>query len=241
MSVIVPAVLPTSLADLEDKLARLAGLTDSVQIDSVDGRFASPACWPYRAAGPTELATLADRSEELSHGGRLRLEIDLMVADPQAVAGTWLAAGASRLIVHADALHSLDTILSDFEHVYGHDKEFDSGLLTLGVGVGPLIDLALIEPYLPRVDFVQFMGIRTIGTQGQPFDSSVLQKIKAFRKRHPTLPFQVDGGVSKRTAPALLSAGVSRLVVGSALWKAPDLRAELKELEALAEEYGIYE
>jgi ribulose-phosphate 3-epimerase len=164
-----------------------------------------------------------------------------MVDEPAKVAGAWLSAGASRLILHADGMHSLDTMIRDLAHVYGHDKDFDSGLLELGIGVNPKSDLALVEQYLPHADFVQFMGIDRIGKQGQPFDPSILQKIRIFRKRHPDMPIQVDGGVSKATAPALLAAGVSRLIVGSDLWKASSLAQEITELELLAEQYGIYE
>lgn len=241
MSIIVPAILPTSFQDLEEKLAQLHGLVDSVQIDSVDGRFASPASWPYTAEGLKELRSVSDHGEQLSQGSVFKLEIDLMVDDPGSVAGEWLSAGASRLVIHTDGLHSLDKVLTDLEHVYGHDKEMSSGLLEIGIGVSPRSDVALVEQYLSRIDFVQFMGIDAIGRQGQPFDSLVLQKIRTFRKRHPDVPVQVDGGVSKRTAPALLSAGVSRLVVGSALWKSPDLAREIKELGDMAAEYGIYE
>ena len=39
----------------------------------------------------------------------------------------------------------------------------------------------------------------------------------------------------------LLEAGVSRLVIGSGLWKASSLKEEYAKYAALAEEYGIYE
>ena len=47
MSAIVPAILPKSLEDLEQKLTVLSGVATSVQIDVVDGKFVSPASWPY--------------------------------------------------------------------------------------------------------------------------------------------------------------------------------------------------
>ncbi len=36
MNVIIPAILPTSRADLEAKIAALVGLTGAVQIDVID-------------------------------------------------------------------------------------------------------------------------------------------------------------------------------------------------------------
>jgi ribulose-phosphate 3-epimerase len=102
-------------------------------------------------------------------------------------------------------------------------------------------DLALLEPYLPDVDYVQFMGIKNIGKQGQPFATEVLNKIAVFRKNHPDTPIQVDGGVNHQSAALLLAAGVSRLIVGSALWHAKNIQAEYEQLVALTEQHGIYE
>ena len=75
MSIIVPAILPTSFEDLEEKLAQLHGLVDSVQIDSVDGHFATPASWPYIGSGLQQLQHLKDHGEQLSHGGQYKLEM----------------------------------------------------------------------------------------------------------------------------------------------------------------------
>ena len=49
MGIVVPAILPSSFEDLRDKLSRLKSVpaVETVQIDTVDGRFATPATWPY--------------------------------------------------------------------------------------------------------------------------------------------------------------------------------------------------
>ena len=55
------------------------------------------------------------------------------------------------------------------------------------------------------------------------------------------MPIQVDGGVSLESAPVLLQAGVSRLVVGSALWRAPDFNKALQAFNELTQTHGFYE
>ena len=59
MTLIVPAVIPVSQEDLEEKLGKLAAIPEitEVQIDVVDGRYASPASWPYQGdrAAPSRL------------------------------------------------------------------------------------------------------------------------------------------------------------------------------------------
>ncbi|MDR3546797.1 MAG: hypothetical protein P4M11_00740 [Candidatus Pacebacteria bacterium] len=237
MSIIVPAILPVSHEDLEEKLSALIGLVDSVQIDIVDGRFVVPPSWPYKDA---EKGSPFSSDEMLPYYGRLRFEMDLMVADPEQVAGEWVSAGAERIIIHAESTNYLNRTLRQLEVEYGHSKDFAPDLLSVGIALNVQTDLALIEPYLDHVDYVQFMGIATIGKQGEPFDRGVLRKISAFKRKHPKMPIQVDGGVSLVTAPALLSVGVDRLIVGSALWHAPDLREALQQFNDLVQEYGLY-
>ncbi|MBA3789502.1 hypothetical protein H0X32_03910 [Patescibacteria group bacterium] len=238
MAAIVPAILPVSQEDLEDKLAALVGLVDSVQIDIVDGRFISPASWPYRTESDKGLPSFAGKT--FSHLGQIHYEMDLMVSAPEDVAGTWVEAGADRITLHVESTNYLPKTITDLEVRYGHAKDFAPELLAIGIALNIQSDLAIIEPYMAQIDYVQFMGIATIGKQGEPFDTRVLQKIATFKKKHPEIPVQVDGGVSLQTAPALLSAGVERLIVGSALWNAPDLATELQKFNELLHQYGIY-
>lgn len=239
MGIIVPAIIPTSRQDLEEKLSRLSGLCEEVQIDIVDGKYAGPAGWPY-ANDAGELQRMLKDGELLPRAGEFRLEIDLMSADPEGEAGAWIELGASRLTVHSESTRFIPRFLESTRTLYGHDAEFAPGLLSLGLAIGVETDLALIEPYLSKIEYVQFMGIRTIGHQGEPFDARVLAKISAFRKRYPAVEIQVDGGVTLQNAATLLEAGVKRLVVGSALWKAPDLATRYREFDELTERHGIY-
>lgn len=236
MGAIIPAILPTSREDLEGKLALLEGLVDTVQIDVVDGRFAAPPTWPYINDNGV-FAKRLEEGEALPHLGSLNYEIDLMVEDVEEVTGLWLAAGAQRLVIRVESTEHLSGIIRDLGAKYGHSKDFAPGLISLGLSLDDDADLSLIEPYVDRIDYVQFMGIDEVGKQAQPFDSDVLEQIRAFRKRHPEMTIQVDGGVSLETAPILLEAGVDRLVIGSALWRAPDFKEALARFNELVHEY----
>lgn len=240
MSIIVPAILPVSRKDLVDKLEQLVGLVDEVQIDIVDGVFASPPTWPYDS-GPEELTRMLASGDMIPHSGECRVEVDLMVAHPEATAGAWIELGASRVTVHATRSDYVSRLLNDFATVYGHEKGFASGLLAIGLAIPADSDPEAFAQYFDQLDYVQFMGIKNVGRQGEPFDAGVLKAIALFRRRHPDMPVQVDGGVSIHTAAKLLELGVSRLVVGSALWQAPDFQKALSGLEELTQERGIYE
>jgi ribulose-phosphate 3-epimerase len=236
MGIIVPAILPTSRHDLDEKLTQLVGLASEVQIDIVDGTFAAPASWPY-SEGLAEFA--ADGT--LPHLDDFHYEVDLMVKDPEQVTGTWIAAGATRILAHLESTSYLPQLITDLKVKYGHEKGFAADFLSLGLAIDVATDASVLAPYVADIDYVQFMGIAAIGKQGQPFAKEVLEKISAFRHRYPGTPVQVDGGVNFETAPLLLSAGVSRLVVGSALWKAPDIHEAYARLQELTETHGLYE
>ena len=234
MGVIVPAILPTSREDLEGKLALLEGLVDTVQIDIVDGKFATPATWPY-VNQSADFDSWIKQGDALPYLGSFRYEMDLMVQNVEEVTGLWIAAGAQRIVVHAESTERLPDIIHDLEVKYGHAKDFVPGLLSFGLSIGNETD-----PYMGDADFVQFMGIATIGRQGQPFDARVLEKVRAFRRKYPEMTIQVDGAVSLETAPRLLAAGVDRLVVGSDLWRARDIKEELARFTQLLHEHGVF-
>jgi ribulose-phosphate 3-epimerase len=240
MATIVPAILPTSRQDLDEKLARLVGIASEVQVDVVDGIFASPASWPY-AIGTHELGHEIAAEESFLYTDNYRVEMDLMVREPESVIGSWIEAGATRVLVHVESTEDLSQLIANFSTTYGHQKGFAMDLLSLGLALNIATDASVLDPYIDMIDYVQFMGIKDIGKQGQPFATEVLNRIAVFRKRHPETPIQVDGGVNFESAPLLARAGVSRLVVGSALWKSANLKAAYEQLVALAEPKGLYE
>ncbi len=237
MSIVVPSILTDTRKDVEEKLGRLKGLVSSVQIDVVDGMFAGPATWPY---AQHEEEHLMQGMLQLRDFGDFHYEVDLMVERPEETVGLWIAAGATRIVVHIESTKNIQQIITELQLKYGYEKGFASDLLSFGLALSIDTPTQTIESYLDEVDYVQFMGIKTIGKQGQPFDERVLEKIKTFRKTHPEILVQIDGGASLKTAAALLDAGVGRLVVGSDLWGEADLAAELERFATIAEEHGRY-
>jgi ribulose-phosphate 3-epimerase len=238
MSLIVPAVLPSSLDDLTKKLALFAKLPSisRVQIDVVDGKFAAPASWPYTA--PSELRALAERGEMLPSIDRIAYEIDFMCLNAEQAPEAWFAIGPSRFTFHAESALDLTRLIETVSGRYGNDF-LTCDLIAIGLALNVSSDLALIEPYLDKIDYVQFMGIARIGQQGQPFDRRVLEKVRLFHARHPNIPVQVDGGVSLETAKELVALGVSNLIAGSAILKAEDPAAEIRKFEALRSSFGV--
>jgi pentose-5-phosphate-3-epimerase len=135
MGIIVPAIIPTSFNDLSEKLKVLEGLSTDVQIDIVDGVYAKPASWPYLIDSMEPLRML--RNGELFPGaGETHFEVDLMSADPESTAGTWIGLGANRLTIHAASTRHVSQFFESMRTLLGHDKDFMPRLLSLGIATG---------------------------------------------------------------------------------------------------------
>lgn len=239
MSLVVPAVLPTSKKYLEEKLALFATIPSisRIQIDVVDGKFASPASFPYTEL--TEFRRMVERGEMLPHLDRFEYEIDLMCLDAEQVAGDWLALGATRLTFHAESTTNLSRLLASVRQKYGSGARFAPGLISFGLAINIASDLALVESNIEYIEYVQCMGVVRVGRQGQPLDESVFEKVRIFHSRHPSIPLQVDGGISLRNAEKLVALGVSTLIIGSAIVEASDPAAIVAQFESLERSFGV--
>ena len=235
-SIIVPAILVSSKKELEQQLLKARNVGTDVQIDLVDGHLVSPASWPFTES-PTDLDI--EKILEAVPAG-MTFEIDLMVERPLEVLDAWIQAGATRVLLHLGGLDQIGTLISEIKKRYGYDKEFIPELLSLGIAINVETSLDLVEPFIQDISFVQFMGIRRIGAQGQPFAPEVLPKIAHFKSKHPEIPIQVDGGVTLESAPGLLEAGVSRLIIGSALWKSRDFELTYVLFQEMTREHGMF-
>ncbi|OGG62739.1 hypothetical protein A3C87_01385 [Candidatus Kaiserbacteria bacterium RIFCSPHIGHO2_02_FULL_49_34] len=199
---VVPAIIPTSAADLVEKLAVAGVFADEVQIDIVDGVFAKPASWPFANDSLSELASFKRPKD-------LKLELDLMVEKPLEFLDACIALKPTRVVIHIESIDDIDAIIA-------HSKTHD---YILGIGVSLDTPIKYIETLdASDIGYFQIMGIATIGSQGQPFDERVLTKIREVLGCCAEHPVSIDGAVNAETIPRLYTAGASRFVVGSAIW-----------------------
>jgi ribulose-phosphate 3-epimerase len=145
-----------------------------------------------------------------------------MVLKPEEVIEDWIAVGAKRLVVHIESTEKMSEIIAIMRKRFGNMKKskeetsvFD---VELSVALNVATPVSAITEYLEDVAGVQFMGIQTIGKQGEPFAEEVIEKIRNFHNAHPEIEISVDGGVSYELVPILKEVGVTRFVSGSTIF-----------------------
>ena len=144
---IVPSVLPADFARLGEEVQALeAAGVDLIQWDVMDGQFV-----PNLTFGPDVIASTR-------HLVSLPFEAHLMVLTPDLMAERYVAAGCSRLIVHAEACEHLHRTL-------GHIAELGA---TAGVALNPATPVSAIAHVLDLVELVLVMTVNP-GFGGQAY------------------------------------------------------------------------
>jgi ribulose-phosphate 3-epimerase len=194
---IVPAIIPKSESEVILQAERL-GFSNEFQLDLVDGKFVNAISWPYFPVGdPMAVKQYLDR---------YTLEVDLMVSDPLVSASKWIMAGADMLVFHVESIS-----LQDFKNFA------KSTNVSVGVSAHGETTLDTLASYVEYADYIQLMGIYEVGSQGQPFDESVLDDIQRLKKLFPKHSITIDGSVNQNTIQRLREAGADRFICGSAI------------------------
>lgn len=204
---IIPAILVHNKEEFERRVALVAPHVGLIQIDVMDGEFVPNLVW----ADPLEI--------EKMHLD-VPFEAHLMVENPEEAVGAWIAAGARRIIVHAEAKGNIGLAV---ERIRAAERE-------AGVAINPPTTVEAIADLLPFVTAVLVMGV-TPGASGQAFQETALSKIRELRRRKPDLHLEVDGGVKMGIARRLAAAGADGIVAASVIFDAPDPLRALEELK----------
>ncbi len=204
---IIPALLAKTSEELESMIHAVEPFVDLAQIDIADGEFV-----------PNK--TIEGYEELMNIETKLDFEVHLMVSNPYSALDKWFKTKAVRFLIHFESAN--DEIETLINQVHMNNREF-------GVVFNPETDYSLIEPYIERIDLVQFMTVDP-GFYGSPFLPEVLDKIRNFYLRYPNKIIQVDGGINPETLKLVEASGASRAAVGSYIFKSNNIKEALEKL-----------
>lgn len=215
---VVPSLPAGSFSEIESLATALKGVAPELQIDIVDGEYVPLVSWPFTESDPVAaLASLTQFIPDFS------IEMDCMVMNPEQYLDLFVDMGVKRVAIHIGSTGSYNEIIY-------HAKE--NGY-TLGFALTNDTPLDILFEYIEDIEYVQLMGIKEVGQQGQPFDTRTLERARGLRLQFPELEIAVDGSVNAETMPQLYAAGVTRFAPGSAIAKTQDPLASYKHLLSL--------
>ena len=220
--IITPAIFQKNFERVVSELFIFEGLCDRVQIDLCDGILGQEKTWlPYQ-------------EKDLPHG--FTYEFDLMVKDWRKYLPRVIALGAKRVIMHVD-----DFSESDFSELLSRiiPHKIYLGLCVSNDKNVPAFAsrVRAIEAQYSKV-FIQVMGIKHIGVQGQPFDEGTPKRVEYLKEACKHIPIQVDGSMNQETILRVKNRGASCVVVGSYLYRDGDNHETVKNrLDKLAENF----
>jgi len=174
------------------------------------------------------VARILDEEEGMPFWEDIDFEFDLMVLNAHKKFDFFARLGAKSIVFHLEAEDE-----KDFKEFLESLDPYFKDNVKIGLCIDTTTDIQKLEPFINHVDFIQCMGIARDGFQGEPFDERVLNQIKDLRLKYPELEISIDGAVNENTAPALIEAGATRLVIGSAILHSFDIRETVKEFEGL--------
>lgn len=223
MNDIIPAIIPTNLGILREQFGKVLHLVKKVQVDILDGRYTPTKSWPFRESQFDEFLEMTREEGKFPYIDQFEVQIDMLLLHPIEYLGDFISIGAKSFIFHIDSTDHLKECIETAK----------SASCKVGLGVKPSGNIQIVEDFLFKVDFVQFMGNDKVGYNGVSLDPEVLKKIADFHARHPSIPLQIDIGVSEESIPKLRIAGISSFVSSSSIFNSGDPRAALKKLREI--------
>src|ERR1019366_6280726 len=213
---IVPSILSADFARLAEDIARVerAGAT-ILHLDVMDGHFVRNL-----TIGPPVV-------ESVRKATRLRLDVHLMIENPERFVAAFVEAGADSVSAHYEACRHLDGTLELIRK---------AGALA-GVVLNPATPVSVLEDVLEVADYVLLMSVNP-GFGGQKLIPYVLDKARKLdRMRHEkklSLPIEIDGGVDRQNLAEVVRSGCEWIVTGSSIFHTPDPEATVREMRQIA-------
>lgn len=212
---VAPSILSADFSRLGDEIKHLENSgADWIHIDVMDGVFV-----PNITIGQGVVKSLRSHTS-------LPFDVHLMITKPEKYVQEFAAAGADYITFHVEAT---DDVQGTIEAIRSCGKK-------PGISLCPETPFEAVQPYLASLDLLLVMTVHP-GFGGQAFISECVSKICDARRLADEnglrLEISVDGGINYDTGKTAVSAGASVLAAGSAIFKAPDMCAEIDRWHTL--------
>lgn len=216
--------MPKDLKDLEDKACSVYEHVKTIQLDLMDGEYVEAKTWPFFPKDKEDVQGFLN-GKAFPMADSVSYELDLMVLNPQIDLKKYFSMRPSRIIFHARSLENHTDFIETINKLPNFREE-----VKVGIAISAEESLDYANELILNTDFVQIMGIKNIGHQGETFDENVFEQVKNLKNKYPDVIISIDGGVNLENAKRLKDAGVDRLVSGSAIFESEDKEEVINQL-----------
>ncbi|MBQ7671427.1 MAG: ribulose-phosphate 3-epimerase [Clostridia bacterium] len=211
---IAPSILACDMTRLGEEMKRAeASGADMLHADVMDGVYVPNISFGF------DFISAVHRSIALP------IDAHMMTVVPGKYVGELKKAGAVSVTVHHD--------IAPAEEVIKILENIKSEGLRAAIALRPKFPAEDILPFLPYIDMALVMTVEP-GFGGQKFMSDMLPKIEKIRGFAPDFDIQVDGGINAETAALCAEAGANIFVVGTASFRAPDMKDAIDKIREAA-------
>lgn len=215
MAIVAPSILSADFSKLLEEVQEVEEYgAKYLHVDVMDGHFV-----PNISLGAVVYKHLKGKVDMV-------FDVHIMIENPEKYAKTFIEAGADILTFHYEATQDVAGMIN-LIHSLGANA---------GISIKPGTDIAVLDPYLSKLDLILVMSVEP-GFGGQSFMPNSLQKLQYLKdakdKHKYTFAIEVDGGINQDTGKQCVDHGAEILVAGSYIFGHKNRKEAVEGLKRL--------
>ncbi len=206
---VIPSILPQTIEEFQDKLARVAPFAKRFHLDITDGKLFEGTSLSWEQC----VSILSD----------LPFELHLMILNPEQTIDIYIRGRPVLVWLHAESSFLVPSVV---------EKVKREGF-AVGVAISPETPVDQVVGFVEQTGNVLVMTIHP-GKTGQRFLPDVLAKVTVLKRKFPKALIGVDGGITPQTIALAARAGANHFVSSSYIFGQPSVAVALADLESAA-------